>query len=106
MTNNSRTTGPFHSLGEQAQATIRAIQGRVPDARLDQVTRAALGANEKVGSDAGFLVQSDFALNLWERAYSTGELLSKCTRIPISSKSNEVVLPGLDETSRVEGSRS
>jgi HK97 family phage major capsid protein len=67
--------------------------------------RAATGLNESVGGDGGFLLQQDYSEELLARTYDTGALLSKVQRIGISSTANGLKLPGIDETSRVDGSR-
>jgi HK97 family phage major capsid protein len=40
-----------------------------------------------------------------ERMYQTGKILSRATRTPIGPNSNGMVFNGIDETSRVDGSR-
>jgi HK97 family phage major capsid protein len=66
---------------------------------------AASGANEAVPSDGGYLVQKDFSTELMEMAHASGQLLSRVRRIPLSSNSNGIKLPAIDETSRANGSR-
>lgn len=102
-----RTTGsdgPFRNVGEQLQA-IRAagIPGGQTDPRLFQA--AATGLNETVPSEGGFLLQQDFSTQLLVAAFETGVLASRCQRIQISSNSNSIKLPAVDETSRATGSR-
>lgn len=94
----------FRSFGEQLVAAYRASQpGQAADPRL--FTRAGTGLNEGVSSDGGFLVQTDFAAELIKRTYETGVLASRCKRIPISGNANGITINGIDETSRVAGSR-
>ena len=95
----------FRSLGEQLQAVMHAAQG---DSRIDErlITRAALGAAEGSPSDGGFLVQTDFASELFQRVYETGQVVSRCRYIPISGNANGTKLNGIDEISRANGSRS
>lgn len=101
----------FRSLGEQMQAVARSFRpGGTTDQRLlDQRAalerRAALGLSEAVPSDGGFFVQQDFSTQLIERVYETGQIASRVQRIPLSGNSNGVKLNGVDETSRVNGSR-
>lgn len=97
--------GPFRSLGEQliAVAKFALSDGRDVDRRLFEVR--ALGLNEAVPSEAGFLVQTDFAGELYKRTYETGSLAQLCRDIPISAGSNGIRMPAVDETSRVTGSR-
>lgn len=94
----------FRSFGEQMLAVIRAEQpGRAVDPRLN--TRAVSGMSEGMPSDGGFLVQTDFASELLRRAYETGQLASRCRRIPISGNANGLKINAIDEISRADGSR-
>jgi HK97 family phage major capsid protein len=61
--------------------------------------------SEAVPSDGGFLVQKDFSADLIQRVYQTGEIASRVRRIPIGPNANGVKLNGIDEDSRVDGSR-
>lgn len=103
-----RATKPntgFTSLAEQLQAVVRAqTPGGAFDPRLSNL-RAATGANEAVGADGGFLVQTDIATALWQRMFETGQILSRVKRIPISSNANGISHPYLKEESRAAGSR-
>ena len=94
----------FNSFGEQLMAVYRAA---APDGKVDSrlTTRAALGLNESLPSDGGFLVQKDFVLELLKRTYETGILASRVRRIPISTNSNGLKINAVDETSRANGSR-
>jgi HK97 family phage major capsid protein len=85
----TRTAGEpqrFRSFGEQLLAVARAAEpgSRIDPRLLEQ--RAATGLNESVGTDGGFLVQQDFASEVWRRVYQTGEVLRRCRRIPISAR--------------------
>ena len=95
----------FMSFGEQMQAVMRAgLPGGNVDPRLYQV-RAASGLSEGIPSDGGFLVQQDFSSTLLKNVWETGLLASRCRRITISGTSNSIKINGIDETSRVAGSR-
>ena len=63
---------PWTSLGEQlnAVATAAQSQGRNVNPRL----YAALGANETVEAEGGFLVAPEFAQGILERTYDIGEV--------------------------------
>lgn len=66
----------------------------------------AAGSSEAVPSDGGFAVAPEFANRLFERAYQTGEILSRCFQWPITAPSaNGLVFPQFDESSRANGSR-
>ncbi|MEW5772474.1 MAG: phage major capsid protein [Thermodesulfobacteriota bacterium] len=96
--------GPYNSLGRQLQDVARAqITGRTPDELLTVMD--ATGANEAVGSDGGYLVQSDFNTSLLRAAQETGILAQRCNRFTVSPGSNALNLPMVDETSRATGSR-
>ena len=95
-------SSPFPSLGEQLMAAVDAGRGVRMDRRLHEV-RAATGLSEGIGSDGGFLVQPQYSTEILKMAFDTGVLASRCRRIPMQS--NRLVIPGLDETSRADGSR-
>lgn len=82
---------PFNSLGEQLMA-IRdaASKGGAVDKRLIQVNNEALGANESVGSDGGFLLQTDFAGMILESAVASSPLLNRLDRHTCSSAANSM----------------
>lgn len=93
----------FTSFGQQMAAIMRAgVPGGHADPRL---LNAATGLNETTPSDGGFLVQQDFSTTLLEQVYETGVLASRAMRVPISGNSNGIKINGVDETSRVNGSR-
>lgn len=94
----------FKSLGEQLQAVARSQSpGGYIDRRL--IPSAAAGANEAVGSEGGFLVQQDFATDLFSQAFDASDILSRCRPLPISSGANSTKIVMIDETSRANGSR-
>ena len=97
--------GPFRSLGEQLISVAKYYQSehRDVDPRLFEVR--ALGLNEAIPSEGGFLVQTDFQVELVQRTYETSALTGLCRRVPISAGSNGVKVNAIDETSRVDGSR-
>jgi HK97 family phage major capsid protein len=99
----SSDTPKFANLGEQLRAVVQAerTNGRVVDQRLVQAS--ATGAGESVPSDGGFLVQPDFAQEIWTRAHDMGQLLSRVRRTPVTG--NGLKMNAIDETSRVDGSR-
>jgi HK97 family phage major capsid protein len=99
---------PFRSLGEQlhavAQAALRPDKG--VDPRLGQINAAAQGANELVGSEGGFLVQTDFSQELLRLVHETGTLSSRTDRRPIGPNANGMKVNYINENSRADGSRS
>jgi HK97 family phage major capsid protein len=100
---------PFKNLGEQMLAVVRAGRpGGEIDPRLLQVQAGASGssgANEGVPSEGGFLVQTDFTNEILKDVYETGILAPRCRKIAISANANGLKINGIDETSRVDGSR-
>lgn len=101
----TESRGLFKSFGEQLRAIVQAGRGgNQPDPRLFEV-RAASGANESVGSEGGFLVETDFSTSLLQGAMAAAKLAPRCAPFPIGPNSNGVKLPAMDETSRATGSR-
>ena len=74
-----------------------------PDSRLE-FAAAATGSGETVPSDGGFLVPTEFAADLWQKVYDTGQILERCDRQPVTI-GNKLKIPAIDETSRVDASR-
>ena len=95
----------FSTFGEQMAAIMRSgVPGGSTDPRLFKAA-AGTGLSEAVPADGGFLVQQDFATELLKQVFDTGLLASRCRRVPISGNSNSIKINGVDETSRVSGSR-
>ena len=94
----------FRSLGEQLQAVFKFHQSRGADVD-NRLVRAPTGAGEVDPTGGGFLVQVDFASAIFMLAHDMGEILSRVNKIPISASSNGLKIPGVDETSRLTGSR-
>jgi HK97 family phage major capsid protein len=89
----------FADFGEQLRAIMGAGAGTgTLDARLNY--RAPTGMNEANPSDGGFLVQTDFAAGILQRAYDQSAVLSRVRKIPIGSNSNGIKLNAFAETSR------
>ncbi|MGJ4888936.1 phage major capsid protein [Bradyrhizobium sp. HKCCYLRH3099] len=104
----------FRSFGEQllavASASLSARSGVArQDPRLQRAEvsfdRAPTGMGELDPSAGGFMVQTDFSTAIFARAYDMGQLLSRVRKLSISSASNGIKIPGIDETSRATGSR-
>ena len=90
------TVANVNAMSDQRQKAVN---------RLEDIRNAATGLGETVQSDGGFLVQTDFVSTLMRDAYDTGKLVSSCSPLPITSPSNGAKIPGIDETSRANGSR-
>ncbi len=97
----------FATFGEQLQAVANA--GMVNDTKGTTDRRliwgVATGAGEAVPSDGGFLVQQDFSMELLRLMHEMGSIVGRTRNIPISSTSNGIKLPAVDESSRKDGSR-
>lgn len=94
---------PWASLTEQLQA-VKAhafSKGSSADPRLHA---AALGGNESVDSEGGFLVAPEFAPGVWQRSYDASDLASRCFDQPMTA-SNRLLVNAVDEDSRADGSR-
>jgi len=101
---NRAEDAPFINFGEFLQCVRNAaMQPSGIDPRLQK--RAALGATELVGAEGGFLVGKDVSATILEDMHEVGVLAPRCQEIPISSGSNSIVINGVDETSRIDGSR-
>jgi HK97 family phage major capsid protein len=66
---------------------------------------AALGSNETVPADGGFLVQVDFNRDPEARTFDRANLAGKVRRVPISANSNGMKINALKDDSRATGSR-
>lgn len=82
----------FASIGEQLIAVHRGHDPRL--------LAAATGLNESVPSEGGFLVQSDFATELTNKAFETGVLASRVRVQEIGPNSNGLKINLTNETSR------
>jgi HK97 family phage major capsid protein len=101
--------GPYKSFGEQLKDAV-AVETRQDgwhnaEAKLRTV-KAATGLSEGVAADGGFLVQQDYVNQLMKRTYEIGAISSRVKKLPISTNANSLRVPGVNETSRADGSRS
>lgn len=95
----------FASNGEFLVAVMNAARpGRAIDPRLS--TRAATGLNEGIPSDGGFLVGKEMSNELLQNTWASGQILPKIMKVTLSGNMNAMTFNGLDETSRVNGSRA
>ena len=67
--------------------------------------RAASGMSESLPQDGGYLVQTQYVDELMKKVYQTGVLAGKCRKFKIGPNANSLKIPGIDETSRADGSR-
>jgi HK97 family phage major capsid protein len=93
----------FSNLGDMLMAVRQAGE---PHGYIDpRLSAGPTGMNESVGTEGGFLVQQDFIGQLMTNVYEMGQISSRIRRIPVGPNSNGIKAWGLDETSRVNGSR-
>jgi len=95
----------FESFGDQLMAIANAGRpnGSI-DNRLAEIQNYS-GMGTAAGGDGGFLVQTDFANEVFKIAFETGMLSSLCREIEIGAQSNAIEVPYIKESSRVNGSR-
>lgn len=92
----------FETAGEFFKAVaVASIPGNRADPRLAQ--RAISGNSEGTAVDGGFAVTKPVALAVTESLWTTGQILSRVNRIPVTG--NGIKLVRVDETSRADGSR-
>ena len=97
--------GGFETAGHFFQAVMRAgSPGMQADPRLFQ-TRDVTGLSKGTPSDGGFLVADSFSSEVMQTIWNENEVISRCKHFQIGGNSNSVKIPGIDETSRVDGSR-
>ncbi len=103
-TQKSDSLAPFHSLGDQLRSVRNAenSHGASLDPRLGEI-QAALGGNESVPAEGGFVVIPDFAAGLLKRTYDVSLISQKCLRMPMAS--SRLIMHAVDEDSRKDGSR-
>ena len=89
---------PFTSIGEQLVAIYNFRKNHVEDKRLYQVNNAVMGANEGIGADGGFAIQTDFAGVILESAVQMSPLLNRLDRYTCSSAANSMRWISADET--------
>ena len=94
-------------LGEQLMAIRNAaLSPHSVDVRLLELQkRAPAGASEMVPSDGGFLVAPEFSSEILVTAHDTSLVYNLTRKIPLSDTTNALKIPGIDETSRADGSR-
>jgi HK97 family phage major capsid protein len=95
---------PFTSLAEQLRAVFRAgrSNGMDTDPRLAAI-QAALGGNESVPAEGGFLVVPEYAQGLIKRTYDVSLISKECFDMPMTS--SRLIMHAVDEDSRKDGSR-
>lgn len=99
---------PNSTEGRKAgEQLVKAEQRMYADGNLIPETRAA-GDGQTVGvpGDGGMFVQSDFALDLVTKGFNNSVIYPKTQKRVLSSGANAMTIYGIDEDSRVSGSRN
>jgi HK97 family phage major capsid protein len=99
---------PFKNDGEffMAVKTAGLFPGREDQRLLPlRYKDVADGLNEGVPSEGGYLLTPQTNSKILEKMYSIGEILRRVSMDPIGPNSNSMLYNGVDETSRVTGSR-
>ena len=109
--------GIYGSLAEQAMDVYRhqALGDGASRERLvnnavhilkEAGLQAASGQSIAVDSEGGHLVQTDFSTDIWQRMTQGNQILGLIPPpLPLNPGANSIELPGVDETSRANGSR-
>jgi HK97 family phage major capsid protein len=97
----------FDSFAQQVAAISRAAAGGGIDPRLKRapLVRAPSGLTTMDPTLGGFLVAPEFAPAITQSVYDQATLASRCDRRVTKNLLAGIKIPGLDETSRQEGSR-
>lgn len=93
---------PFKSFGHYMQAVARAANGS-EDVRLKPMK--ASGLNEATPSQGGYLVYPQYVNQIVNKMYATSGILNAVRWFDLGPNSNRLIIPAVDETSRVDGSR-
>ncbi len=109
----------FSGAGEYFQAVAAAAMARgdhvggmqtgFSDRRLmydDKRIQASTGLEESTPSLGGFLVQEDFSNELLGAAQAQSVLFPRTRKFRLSTNANSIKIPGVDEKSRIDGSRA
>src|SRR5581483_4499616 len=91
------------SLAENVLAIVRAETGRGID---DRLVRAPSGLNTEDPTAGGWLTEPEFSQKWITSVYGMSPFAGMCDRRQTENKLGEVKIPGIDETSRADGSRN
>jgi HK97 family phage major capsid protein len=96
----------YASLGEQLFAIKSAgSPGGMMDVDPRLLQAAISGSGSTIGSDGGFLVQTDFSSEILRLAHEESPIMKLVRKIQISSDSDSLVMNAIAGTSRASGSR-
>ena len=88
---------------EQTQRRHESIQEEA--ARRENRAAGTGGFNVGTPSDGGFFLQGETAIDLMTTGFNNSEVLSRCASRTLNPGTQFVEIVGIDETSRVNGSR-
>lgn len=99
--------GVYSSFGEQLRDVANASRPGGDARAMDRLMKvqASSGSNEGIPSDGGFLIQPSFSYELLRKATQVSVLQPRCLNMGVSTNSNSITLPMVDESSRANGSR-
>jgi HK97 family phage major capsid protein len=100
---NNAEDRPFAGFGENIFAIRTAAIARQTGSAVDPRLYGALGGNEAVDAEGGWLIRPEYSDDILQRTYDEGQVTGRCMRVPMSS--NRLIMNGLDEDSRATGSR-
>lgn len=100
---------PFTSLQEQCKAVIDFTVNRREHPRIKGLkaldAKAIQGASESVPTDGGILLEPTISPTLIMPIHDDGPFTPDAEKLPVQANSNSGWINGIDETSRVNGSR-
>lgn len=98
---------PFENSGQFFIAVKNAAlyPGRSDARLLPMKVQDVTGMSEGDPSSGGYLLTPEVSQPIVEKMYNDGEILARITKDPIGPNSNSIIYNGIDETSRVDGSR-
>jgi len=99
--------GVYASFGEQLRDVANASRPGGDTRAIDRLMKvqASSGSNEAIPSDGGFLIQPSFSYELLKKSVQVSVLQPRCMNMGVSTNSNSITLPLVDESSRANGSR-
>lgn len=99
VTGDLATDKPYENIGVFLVDVARTKSGSAE--AMDRLVKASL--NTETGADGNFLVREDFIGTMLQQADSQSQFFPNTTQMGI--KGNTANIPGVDETSRADGSR-
>ena len=100
---------PFKSIGENLQAITNQVRKGKVAPRMKALhelnVKASLGSNELIPSQGEFLLEPTLVADFMKPVHETGPFSAATKKMPVGPNSNSGWINGIDETSRVHGSR-